>query len=531
MEESAEPIQNSERHELVIGERVGGPPLVTAAVTHSHEEPTPAAEAELLKVEPVARGVVHMGVAQPLVEAMSVTAASEEAASVEASPVARSQRIRNEDPSTEAARRTRRRAAPVAMQPGSRVCSNFTHDGRPQWFVGVILEQGSRQVRGSDGVLRWVPAAKGWTVKFFHDGEECAVQEHSLKHEEEIAVPERLGLSDVGAIQNSDGHELVMPPAMPAGAVAKEEEAPPAMPADAVVKEEAITRDTELPGPRPGAHIKVDYEEHSCRVKDEHEQQAASGILRQKDTETLKREAQRRKLQVEPDGKTPRAVFRAGCAYHCLTKVLGGNGTDNRRFVREDKVMPDGHVLIRKGEMYLWGRADWNTYAPSFAGDVGAYRDMLPALLLQQQEHMGWEKPQETFHLFRQCTHRFLIDFPLSAYHGKGSEKKTLYCGKYRVDYDLTYEQSFKEMPDCTKQSMCKLQAERELGKGSTVEHKLEVARRANEIMPQREEENEVFTMCSVEFVEYDEKLYRALVASGASNGRIEVDDAKLGPL
>ena len=33
------------------------------------------------------------------------------------------------------------------------------------------------------------------------------------------------------------------------------------------------------------------------------------------------------------------------------------------------------------------------------------------------------------------------------------------------------------------------------------------------------------------EFVEYDEKLYRALVASGASNGRVEVDDAELGPL
>ena len=535
MEESAEPIQNSERHELVIGERVGGPPLVTAAVTHSHEEPTPAAEAELLKVEPVAQGVVHTGVAQALVEVVSVTAASGEAAIVEASPVARSQRTRNEDPSTEAARRTRRRVAPVKMQPGSRVCSNFTHDGRSQWFVGIILEQGSRQVRGSDGVLRWVPAAKGWTVKFFHDGEECAVQEHSLKHEEEIAVAERLGLSDVGAIQNSNGHELVMPPAMPTGAVAKEEEAPPAMPADAVVKEEAIgpprvaapiTRDTELPGPRPGAHVKVEYEEHSCRVKDEHEQQAASGILRQKDGETLKREAQRRKLQVEPDGKTPRAVFRAGCAHHCLTQVLGGVGTDMERFVREDKVMPDGHVLIREGEMYLWGRADWNTYAPSFAGDVGAYRDKIPARLLRQQEHMGWEKPQETFHLFRQCTHRFLIDFPLSAYHGKEANKKTLYCGKYRVDYDLTYEQSFKEMPECTKQCMCELEARHELGRGSS-----QLERRANEIMSQREEENEVFTMCSVEFVEYDEKLYQALVASSASNGRVEVDDAKLGPL
>ena len=562
MDESAAEIQNSEGHELVIGERVG---LVTAAITASHEEPTPVSgQAELLKVEPVAHSVLHTGVAQALVEAAIVTpagveaspaeaslaeASPAEASPAEASPVKASpaeasprlQRSRNEDRSTEAARRTRRRAAPVAMQPGTRVCCNFTHDGWPQWFIGVILEQGSRQVRGSDGVLRWVPAAKGWTVKFFHDGEECAVQEHSLKHEEEIAEAERLGLPGVGAIQNGQG--LVVPANGPglsttAGAVAKEEAAPPAMPADTVVKEEAIgpdrvaatiTRHTELPGPQPAApHIKVEYEEHSCRVKDEHEQQAASGILRQKDSETLKREALRRRLQVEPDGKTPRAVFRAGCATRCLTQVLGGVGTDDERFVREDKVTPDGHVFIRQGEMYLWGRADWNTYAPSFAGDVGAYRNNVSRRLLEQQERMGWEKPQETFHLFRQCTKRFLIDFPLSAYHGKGAQEKTLYCGKYRVDHDLVYLQSFKEMPECTKECICELQARRELGRGSS---QLDIGRRANEIMPQREEENEVFTMCSVEFVEYDEKLYQALVAAGANNGRVEVDDALLGPL
>jgi hypothetical protein len=207
--------------------------------------------------------------------------------------------------------------------------------------------------------------------------------------------------------------------------------------------------------------------------------------------------------------------------------------------------MPDGHVLIREGEMYLWGRADWNTYAPSFAGDVGAYRTNLSARLLEQQERMGWEKPQETFHLFRECTHRFLIDFPLSAYHGKGAQKKTLYCGKYRVDHDFTYEESFKQMPACTKECICELEARRELrggggdgeggggsdglGEGSgQLERR---ASRANEIMSRLEEEDEVFTMCSVEFVEYDEKLYRALVASGASNGRVELDDAKLGPL
>lgn len=198
------------------------------------------------------------------------------------------------------------------------------------------------------------------------------------------------------------------------------------------------------------------------------------------------------------------------------------------RIVREDKVLPDGHVLIKEGEMYLWGRADWNTYAPSFAGDIGAYRDDLGAVLREQQEIMGWDAPQSTFHLFRECTKRFLIDFPLSAYHGKDAEKKTLYCGKYRVDDDVTYQQSFRELPECTKECICELAARREL-KGGTDPRQLQ--RRAAGIMAREESANTVYTMCGVEFVEYDERLYDALVASGASNGRVEIDDVKLGPL
>lgn len=42
---------------------------------------------------------------------------------------------------------------------------------------------------------------------------------------------------------------------------------------------------------------------------------------------------------------------------------------------------------------------------------------------------------------------------------------------------------------------------------------------------------NKFYTLYGVEFVDYDEKLYRALVASGASNGRVDIDDVKLGPL
>jgi hypothetical protein len=51
--------------------------------------------------------------------------------------------------------------------------------------------------------------------------------------------------------------------------------------------------------------------------------------------------------------------------------------------------------------------------------------------------------------------------------------------------------------------------------------------------MAERERANHVYmyTIYGVEFVDYDELLYDALVASGASNGRVEVDDVKLGPL
>ena len=411
------------------------------------------------------------------------------------------------------------------MQPGTRVCTKFTHDGQPVWFLGEIMKQGSSQVKDPDGLLRWVPAASGWMVKF-DDGEECAVPPHSLKHEGDMQVVPVDRQLDTELVASADSL-LEADAALAQGVEQQQPDAAGAPSSGALPAEAELSGEAELPQWQwPGAHVKVEHEEHSCRVKDEHEQQAASGVARRKDQATLKREAHRHTLQVEPDGKTPRAVFRAGCAKRCLTKVLGGVGTKDERFVREDKVMPDGHVLIRKGEMYLWGRADWNTYAPSFAGDIGTYRDDLGAKLLKQQARMGWAAPQESFHLFRQCTSRFLIDFPLSAYHGKAAEKKTLYCGKYRVD-DVTYEQSFKQLPECTKQCICDDKAKKELSGAD----KSVLARRASEILSQREEEDKVYTMCSVEFVEYDEKLYQALVKSDASNGRVEVDDPKLGPL
>ena len=146
-----------------------------------------------------------------------------------------------------------------------------------------------------------------------------------------------------------------------------------------------------------------------------------------KDAETLSQESLRAKLQTTPAGH-PRAVFRAGCHSHCLTKVLGGVGTDDFRRVSEDHILPDGHVLIRKGEFYLWGLADWNPWAPSFAGDSGLYMFWDLASELK-------EKGQQHFHLFRHCTDNKL-KMPPSAWHGKDAAKKALYLGMYTVDED-----------------------------------------------------------------------------------------------
>ena len=414
---------------------------------------------------------------------------------------------REAEPEEEALTRSARprRQARCHFEIGARVGAKFTHDGKLMWFFGTIAKRD----------------AGGWVVDF-DDGNKEIMPEHVLKFEEQVQQ-ELLHLEQWGAAQAAAVAEICAAAAAAAESTsaAKEEEEAPSMPPPPALP---------IPPPsNPKVHIKVEHEDHSCGVKDEHEEEAKGGAKRIKDAYTLSREALRRKLQFEPDGKTPRAVFRAGCHPRCLTQVLGGVGTDMERFATEDKVLPDGHALIKKGEMYLWGRADWNTYAPSFAGDIGAYRDDLAETLEEQRIVMGWEKPQTVFHLFRQCTERFLIDVPYSGYHGKDAEKKTLYCGRYRADDGCTYQLAFKELPPCTQECICELAARREVGSRDIDATRRK--RRAEEIMSERERENHVYTIYGVEYVDYDEKLYQALVDFGADNGRVDIDDAKLGPL
>jgi len=233
----------------------------------------------------------------------------------------------------------------------------------------------------------------------------------------------------------------------------------------------------------------------------------------QKDAATLAQEALRAKLQTTPDGR-PRAVFRAGCHARCLTQVLGGVGTDDFRKVKEDHILPDGHVLIREGEFYLWGLADWNPWAPSFAGDTGMYMfwDLASELL---------KTGQSSFHLFRHCTDD-VRKLPPSAWHGQAAAKKALYLGMYTVDDDCTQEMRFNDLAPvytATQELMCDYELRH--GRGTSIE----------QIRQRLERENQKFVMQCVVPVGYDERLYDELMRIGANNGVVAVDVNELGRL
>ena len=234
------------------------------------------------------------------------------------------------------------------------------------------------------------------------------------------------------------------------------------------------------------------------RVKLEYVQNSGD-VTPAKEAQTLTQEALRAKLQTTPEG-LPRAVFRAGCHPRCLTQVLGGVGTDDFRLVQEDHILPDGHVLIRKGEFYLWGLADWNPWAPSFAGDNGLYMfwDLASELKKTGQTH---------FHLFRHCTDHKL-KMPHSAWHGKDAAQKALYLGMYTVDEDQTQELRYNDLAPvytATQDLMCDWDLRK--GRGQTIQ----------QIRTRYERENPTFTMQLVVPVGYDERLYKELVRIGAN--------------
>ena len=178
----------------------------------------------------------------------------------------------------------------------------------------------------------------------------------------------------------------------------------------------------------------------------------------------------------------PRYCFRAGCHTKCLTQSLGGCGTDDLRLAKRDyyttfdgpkQIIVDGEerttserqLLIGEGELYYWGRADWNPWAPSYAGDNGMY--LWPDFedkLREQAKAMGWDGkegrrgPQTQFHIFRQCTYTQFLQ-PYSAWHGEdaGSKKSSIYCGLYEVEEAGAGTITFREFFPYTQQACAKL--------------------------------------------------------------------------
>ena len=295
----------------------------------------------------------------------------------------------------------------------------------------------------------------------------------------------------------TDAIETVVEPEVKTEAkVAKTEAETEAKVAKAEAKTKAEATETALPEP---IRAKLEYMEKSGGAA--------------KDLATLERESLRAKLQTSPDG-APRAVFRAGCHARCLTQVLGGVGTDDFRRVSEDHVLPDGHVLIRKGDFYLWGMADWNPWAPSFAGDDGLYMFWDLASELKKTG-------QTTFHLFRHCTdHKQKM--PPSAWHGKDAAKKALYLGVYTVDQDCTQVMRYSELAPvytATQELMCDFEVRR--GRCQSVEQ----ARKWYE------DNNPPFTMQVVVPVGYDERVFEELMRIGANNGVVATDVNELGRL
>ena len=255
--------------------------------------------------------------------------------------------------------------------------------------------------------------------------------------------------------------------------------------------------------------VKADGKVDAGRVKMETEERKAA----QPREEWLERPKQEC-----PDG-TPRAVFRAGCHEHCLTTVLGGVGTDMERINNKGEVtVGEGdakHVLIRDGDMYMWGRFDWNPWAPSYPGDVGFY------LHDDFENYLG--EGQTEFHLFRQCT-RNRMQMPISAWHGKDAAGKTIYCGKYMIDDEaVTSTIDWREIAiSFPLTAKARIDLEVRWSKGRETE---------DNVRDRLYRANRVFTMVPVKPAGegfYDEVLYQELVRQGCHNGYVETDPAKL---
>jgi hypothetical protein len=307
-------------------------------------------------------------------------------------------------------------------------------------------------------------------------------------------------------------------------------------------------------------------------VKLEQEVNAASN--REVGEEEKKRMALRARLQVEPDGKTPRRVFRKGNHKRDISNLLGGTASDPFPVA-----VRDWPPFLKEGDVYVACTADWNPWSPSFAGDSG----LIESWIFEEMERVRKDRKrkvgQTTFHMFRECcpnpASRRRVVRPRSAFHGELAAGGYLYCGIYEAerdadgDFEMAQTVSFNQFAvdkECfpeTQQTMIQNAYVKRVKTKTRdpVQDRFYLssdegdgeARHKAAIRRMFEEEDPSWDVVPVRFVGYDEALYARLVEIGATKrddkdecpldvqptasqagqyaARVEVDPARLGRL
>ena len=231
--------------------------------------------------------------------------------------------------------------------------------------------------------------------------------------------------------------------------------------------------------------------------------------------------------------------------------VCGGNG---------DACCEGGQILIKEGEYLVCGRSDWNPQYPAFAGDLLGLLDQWNLDEIQDQE----------FHLFGHCSE----EAHQVTYHGREAKGKRLYLGVYKQVPDdplsdvqlLQHLVPFKCLNGASKDTMAQswlkwadagftclrvgepfnqdFDKAKEIfegdqedeGSSKTWASLSDMDKRKRAYIERLVREDYKLDVGPIQFVRYDEAVYKYLVGKGAGNGRVAADDntaglADLGPV
>ena len=336
-------------------------------------------------------------------------------------------------------RKRARRSEAWAPAPGLCCRARFEHDGRQQWFDGRIVQSHADgfEVHFQDGDRRRLPA---WRL-------------HEVEHELMDAPPVLVSQTP-----------RILPAVITAAAVKADAEA------TAEVKLEASVDASKRPREKASrVHAEARPSEPKlaaptskiiqAKLEEFGKAARAPWEIRRDAPDAREREERRARWLTEPGGRA-RAVFRKACSSGAITKVMGGTVQLWTTNLHEDKVVHhvnesgerERHVLIRRGEVWIGADSNWNTWAPAFAGDDGAFRHTEHLRVLLQENQAKYDLPtvQSEFHIFRRCSWK-RSDQPYAAWHGKDAAGGFLYVGKYRMDQDMVSFIHFNDLPQCTK--------------------------------------------------------------------------------